>query len=57
MCINYFMLRYGFSPIPIERPKGEYVSKIDDWILSRDLGPMADFLDALADETEAAAQH
>ncbi len=48
LCINYFLVRYGLRPIPIERPKDEYIRAIDAWLDKSDISPMADLLESLA---------
>jgi fido (protein-threonine AMPylation protein) len=50
LCINYFLFRYGYRPLPIERPREEYLQAIDAWLHGSDIAPMADLLDAMQAE-------
>jgi fido (protein-threonine AMPylation protein) len=43
-CINYFAWRYGFLPVPFERPKGEYLDAIEVWLRQSRIEPFADYL-------------
>jgi fido (protein-threonine AMPylation protein) len=44
ICINYFAWRYGFRPLIITRPKGEYLEANRTWLQLRVIDHMVDFL-------------
>jgi Fic family protein len=37
--INYFAWRYGYLPVPFERPKGEYLDALRAWLRYRKIEP------------------
>jgi Fic family protein len=43
-CSNYFAARYGFLPIPYERPKEDYIDAIRSWLNYRRIEHFMDFL-------------
>lgn len=44
LCLNYFAARYGYLPIPIERPKADYLETTAAWITQRNIEPFVAFL-------------
>ncbi|MBI3974626.1 MAG: Fic family protein [Chloroflexi bacterium] len=48
-CINYSASRYGFLPVPFERPKGEYLDANRAWLRYRKIEPFKEFLRPLWD--------
>lgn len=44
LCVNYFAVRYGFLPISIERPKGDYLDAIRTYLQRKIPDHFADFL-------------
>lgn len=43
-CINYFAARYGYFPVPLERPKGEYIEANRTWLQQKRIEHFVDFL-------------
>lgn len=44
ICINYFAARYGYLPVPLERPKGEYLDANRTWLQHKRIEHFIEFL-------------